>query len=88
MSLPQQFVLPDLLSGCPIEDGFNPHYRKAAAESRAWINSYNIFSNRKRADFIQGLNELLCSHVFCYAGYEELRTTCDFVSFKLKFLLI
>jgi hypothetical protein len=84
----QQFVLPDLLSGCPLEDASNPHYRKAAAESRAWINSYSIFSNRKRADFIQGLNELLCSHAFCYAGYEEFRTTCDFVSFDLKFLLI
>ncbi|KAF7773405.1 hypothetical protein Agabi119p4_5572 [Agaricus bisporus var. burnettii] len=80
MPRPQQFILPDLLSSCPLEDGLNPHYREAAAESRTWINSFNIFSNRKRADFIQGLNELLCSHVYCYAGYEEFRTTCDFVN--------
>jgi hypothetical protein len=75
-----QFTLPDLLAGCPLEDATNPWYKQAAAESRAWINSYNIFTDRKRAFFIQGSNELLCSHVYCYAGYEQFRTCCDFVS--------
>lgn len=78
--LTMQFTLPDLLTGCPLKDGTNPYYKEAAAESRAWVNSFNIFNNRKRADFIQGLNELLCSHAYCYAGYEQFRTTCDFVS--------
>ncbi|KAF5359538.1 hypothetical protein D9756_003313 [Leucocoprinus leucothites] len=76
----QQFRIPDLLADVPLSDSSNPHYREAAAESRAWINSFHIFSNRKHADFVQGLNELLCSHVYCYAGYEQFRTTCDFVN--------
>ncbi|KAF9534914.1 isoprenoid synthase domain-containing protein [Crepidotus variabilis] len=79
-SPPRKFRLPDLISACPLKDATNPHYEKAAAESRAWINSYNIFADRKRAHFIQGQNELLCSHVYCFAGYEEFRTTCDFVN--------
>lgn len=78
---PRQFRLPNLLSTCPLKDAINPYYKEAAAESRAWINSYDIFTDRKRAFFIQGQNELLCSHVYSYAGFEQLRTTCDFVGF-------
>ena len=77
--LPQQFRLPDLLTSCPLKDATNPYYKEASAESRAWINKYNIFTDRKRAFFIQGSNELLCSHAYAYAGHEQLRTTCDFV---------
>lgn len=77
---PKQFRIPDLLESCPLKDGTNPHYKEAAAGSRAWINSYDIFTDRKRAEFVQGANELLCSHVYCFAGREQLRTTCDFVS--------
>ncbi|KDR78905.1 hypothetical protein GALMADRAFT_1278404 [Galerina marginata CBS 339.88] len=76
----RQFYLPDLLASCPLNDATNPHYKEAAAESRAWINSYDIFTDRKRAFFVQGCNELLCSHVYSYAGREQLRTTCDFVN--------
>ncbi|TFK40242.1 isoprenoid synthase domain-containing protein [Crucibulum laeve] len=76
----RQFILPDLLSCCPLKDATNPYYKEAAAESRAWINSYNIFTDRKRAFFVQGSNELLCSHVYAYAGYEQFRTCCDFVN--------
>ncbi|KAF8150763.1 isoprenoid synthase domain-containing protein [Crassisporium funariophilum] len=76
----RQFRLPDLLASCPLKDATNPHYKEASAESRAWINGYNIFTDRKRAFFVQGSNELLCSHVYAYAGYEQLRTTCDFVN--------
>ncbi|KAL0954655.1 hypothetical protein HGRIS_003606 [Hohenbuehelia grisea] len=75
-----QFVLPDLLSMCPLEGFTNPHYERAAEESRAWINSYNVFTDRKRAFFVQGCNELLVSHTFPYAGYEEFRTCCDLVN--------
>ncbi|KXN91677.1 Linoleate 10R-lipoxygenase COP4 [Leucoagaricus sp. SymC.cos] len=76
----QQIRIPDLLADVPLKDDTNPHYREAAVESRAWISSFHIFNNRKRADFIQGLNELLCSHVYCFAEYEQFRTTCDFVN--------
>lgn len=75
------FYLPDLLSlSKPFKGSTNSHYRKAAAESRAWVNSYNIFTDRKRAFFIQGYNELLVSHTYPHAGYEEFRTICDFVN--------
>ncbi|CAL1716798.1 unnamed protein product [Somion occarium] len=74
------FTLPDLLSMCPLKGSVNPHYQKAAAESSAWINSYNVFSDQKRAFFIQGSNELLVSHTYPYADYEQFRTCCDFVN--------
>jgi hypothetical protein len=74
-----QFRLPNLFATCPLTDGINPHYKDAAAESRAWIDSFDIFTDRKRAFFIQGQNELLCSHVYCFADFEQFRTTCDFV---------
>ena len=76
---PRELFLPDLLSSCPLKDATNPYYKEAAAESRDCINSYNIFTDRKRAFFVQGSNELLCSHVYPYAGYKELRAACDFV---------
>jgi len=79
MSSAQQFILPDLLVACPLEGATNPHYEKGAAESRTWINGYNVFTDRKRAFFVLGSNELLCSHVYAYAGYEQFRTACDFV---------
>ncbi|KAG6850710.1 hypothetical protein H0H93_009868 [Arthromyces matolae] len=86
MSLTQnKFRLPDLLSSCPIDGGVNPHYETGAAESRAWINSYNVFTDRKRAFFVLGCNELLVSHVYNYAGYEEFRTCCDFVNVLFVF---
>ncbi|KAK7463064.1 Sesquiterpene synthase 10 [Stygiomarasmius scandens] len=77
---PQQFILPDLLSCCPLKGATNPHYRQAGAESAAWINSYNIFTDQKRAFFIQGCNELLVSHTYPYAEFEQFRTCCDFVN--------
>ncbi|KAF8072026.1 terpenoid synthase [Lyophyllum atratum] len=80
-----QFSLPDLLATCHLEGGVNPHYEKGAAESRAWINSYNVFTDRKRAFFVLGSNELLVSHVYNYAGYEEFRTCCDFVNVLFVF---
>ena len=88
MSPPQSFLLPDLLASCPLKDATNPYYKEASAESRAWINNYDIFTDRKRASFVQGSNELLCSHTYNYAGQHQLRTTCDFVRlFVLMFYL-
>ncbi|KAF8920212.1 isoprenoid synthase domain-containing protein [Mucidula mucida] len=81
MPSPQrQFVLPDLLSACPLKGATNPYYQKAARESSAWINSYNIFSPQKRAFFERGYNELLVAHTYPYADYEQFRTCCDFVN--------
>ena len=76
----ESFVLPDLLSLCPLKGSTNPHYAEAAAESSAWINGFNIFTDTKRAFFVQGCNELLVSHAYPYAGYEHFRTCCDFVN--------
>ncbi|KAI0710104.1 terpenoid synthase [Earliella scabrosa] len=76
----QQFTLPDLLSVCPLKGSTSPHYAKAAAESRAWINSYHLFKGSKLAFFNQGSNELLVSHTYPYAGYDQFRTCCDFVN--------
>ncbi|THH27413.1 hypothetical protein EUX98_g6776 [Antrodiella citrinella] len=75
-----QFYLPDLLAVCPFKDATNPHYLRASAESSAWVNSYQLFSDRKRAYFIQGLSELLVSHTYPYADYHQFRTCCDFVN--------
>ena len=78
--LPRQLRLPDFFASCPLKDATNPYYKEASEESRAWINSYDIFTDRNLAFFDRGSNfELLCSHVYAYAGYEQLRTTCDFV---------
>ncbi|KAF8348882.1 isoprenoid synthase domain-containing protein [Amanita rubescens] len=76
----RQFILPDLKSQCPFKGSVNPYYLDASAESRAWINSFNVFTDRKQAFFIQGCNELLVSHTYPYAGYEQFRTACDFVN--------
>ncbi|THV02877.1 terpenoid synthase [Dendrothele bispora CBS 962.96] len=78
--LKKQFLLPDLLALCPLKGATNPHHQEAGAESSAWINSFNVFTDKKRAFFVQGCNELLVSHTYPYAGYEQFRTCCDFVN--------
>lgn len=83
----RQFRIPDLFASCSLKAVTNPYYKEAAAESRAWINSYNVFTDRKRADFVQGQNELLCAYVYPYAGYEKFRTTCDFVRSESVFCI-
>ncbi len=80
MSTPQQFTLPDLFALCPFEGCTNPNYTKAAAESRAWINSYHLFQGQKLALFNEGSNELLASHTNPYAQYYQFRTCCDFIN--------
>lgn len=76
----QQFILPDLHSMCPLKDATNPHHKTAAAESRAWINSFKVFSDEKRAEFIAGSNELLVSHAYPFASFERFRVCCDFIN--------
>ncbi|EIW57365.1 terpenoid synthase [Trametes versicolor FP-101664 SS1] len=80
MSSPSSFVLPDLHAVTPFKGSFNPHYPEAAAESSEWVNSYKVLSDKKRAFFLQGGSELLCAHAYPYAGYQQFRTTCDFVN--------
>ena len=80
MPMPNKIVLPDLLSICPIKGSTSPHYEAAAAESRAWVNGFNIFHGEKLTFFLTGSNELLVSHTYPYAGYEQFRTACDFVN--------
>ena len=65
---------------CPLKDATNPHHKTAAAESRAWINSFEVFSDEKRAEFIAGSNELLVSHAYPFASYERFRVCCDFIN--------
>ena len=76
----RKFVLPDLLSVCPIKGSTSPHYETAAAESRAWVNGFNMFHGEKLTFFLTGSNELLVSHTYPYAEYEQFRTACDFVN--------
>ena len=80
MPMPSKIVLPDLLSVCPIKGSTSPHYEAAAAESRAWVNGFNVFHGEKLAFFLTGSNELLVSHTYPYAEYEQFRTACDFVN--------
>ncbi|EJD40956.1 terpenoid synthase [Auricularia subglabra TFB-10046 SS5] len=80
---PDSFVLPDLLtlsSGMQHAVASNPHYDAAAAQSRAWIVSHDVLSERKLAVFGKGDFERLASRAFPYAGPDELRTLCDFVN--------
>ena len=76
----QQFTLPDLKSMCPLKDATNPHHKAAAAESRAWMNSFQVFTDEKRAEFIAGSNELLVSHTYPFASHERFRVCCDFIN--------
>jgi hypothetical protein len=76
----QHFILPDLHSMCPLKDATNPHHKSAAAESRAWINSFQVFNDEKRAEFIAGSNELLVSHAYPFASYDRFRVCCDFIN--------
>ncbi|TFY54399.1 hypothetical protein EVJ58_g8887 [Rhodofomes roseus] len=77
---PGSFVLPDLMPLLPFKGSYNSHFERAAKASSAWVNSYRIVSDRKRAFFQQGGSELLCAYAYSYAGYEELRATMDLVN--------
>ncbi|TCD63578.1 terpene cyclase [Steccherinum ochraceum] len=77
---PTTFTLPNLHALCPFTSSTNPHYLQASTESSAWISSFKVFSAEKLAFFKKSGAELLCSHVYHYTGYEQLRTCCDFVN--------
>jgi hypothetical protein len=80
MSPTTQLRLPNLKELCPFDHATNPHYEEIGAQSSAWINSFQCFSGKKHEFFAQGGSELLASHVYPYAGREELRLCCDFIN--------
>ena len=76
----EQFTLPNLHVLCPFEDATNPNDVAVGAESSSWVNSYKVFSDAKRAEFMAEGNEFLTSHCYPYASYERLRGCCDFIN--------
>ncbi|KAI0030533.1 terpenoid synthase [Vararia minispora EC-137] len=81
MTAATSFVLPDLLAcSSAFKDASSPHWKRASTESRAWVNSYHVFSDRRAAFFSQGQSELLVSHAYVFAEYDEFRTICDFIN--------
>ncbi|KAJ3553945.1 hypothetical protein NM688_g3358 [Phlebia brevispora] len=76
----KSYVLPDLHAICKWKSAFNPHHDEAAAQSSAWVLSFNMFHGKKLQFFIEGGSELLCSYVYHYTGLDQLRTACDFVN--------
>ena len=85
MARPQRsYRLPDLLSLCPWQASFNPHYEEAAAASSHWVLSYapSLIEASDRLKFFEEKgSELLCAWVYPYADPEGLRTCCDFINF-------
>ncbi|KAF9014296.1 isoprenoid synthase domain-containing protein [Cyathus striatus] len=75
-----QFILPDLISSCPLKDAINPHFDIVARETRLWIDSYKIMSDRKRDQYSSGKIEALCSHAYPFACREEFKTICYWVN--------
>ena len=74
------FNLPDLLAMCPFPCAINPHYEQASAESKAWVDSFGVFSGTKRDFFIRSNVDLLVSYAYPRADYEAFRTCCDFMN--------
>jgi hypothetical protein len=50
---PSTYTIPDMVTPCTLKVLGNPHYKLAAAESREWTNSFDVFTDKKRADFVQ-----------------------------------
>lgn len=74
------FILPDLPSICPFPPSLNPHYGTVASESKDWITSFGILSDRQQGRFSKSDLELLASHTYPYADREGCRTACDFIN--------
>ncbi|KAF8652264.1 hypothetical protein AX16_004480 [Volvariella volvacea WC 439] len=80
--LPKFYTLPDLQAVCPLKGGTNPHYKKGAAESRAWVDSFqlDIFNNNAAAIIKRSSVELLASYTYPTTAYPQFRTCCDFLN--------
>ncbi|EJD35083.1 terpenoid synthase [Auricularia subglabra TFB-10046 SS5] len=72
--------LPDLLSLC---EGFtarrSTHYGRAAAETRAWMESHNALGANTCAVFAAADMELLAARCYPSAPYTAFRPVCDFL---------
>lgn len=79
------FTLPDLSRTCPFSPSLNPHFGSVALESKAWIDSFGILSNRQKRHFTSSALELLAAHAYPYADREGYRTCCDYMN--LTFIL-
>ncbi|KAI0784175.1 terpenoid synthase [Abortiporus biennis] len=80
MTSSNSFALPDLKKISPLVGSENPHFARASEESFQWALSFNIFVDRKMAYLKLSGSNLLCSHVYHYTGYDQLRTCMDFVN--------
>ena len=80
-----KIILPDLATDCTFKWSVNPHYERARDESCAWIESFKVFTDRKAALFKIYNSELLAALTYPYAGFEELRTCCDFINLLFVF---
>jgi hypothetical protein len=75
-----QFTLPNLFACIPFSASVNPHHEPAAAESFAWVDSYNFFVDRKRAHFLASQIDLLAAYCYPSASYDDFRTICDYTN--------
>lgn len=75
MYVGDKLILPDLLAVCPFQWSVHPDFERARDESAAWIASLKVLPERERLLYE---SELLAAIANSYAGYEELRTCCDF----------
>jgi hypothetical protein len=73
-----QFTLPNLFACIPFSASVNPHYKRAAAESSAWVDCFSFFVDRKRAHFMASGAELLMAHCYPSASYDDFRAVCDY----------
>lgn len=80
-------MLPDLQGICPFSPRLNPHFESVAFESRAWIDSFGILSNRQQRGplsqqhrFSNSALELLAAHAYPYADREGCRTVSDYTN--------
>jgi len=74
------FTIPDLQGACPFSLSSNPHYESVTPKSRAWINSFEVLSDRRQRHVSSAAPELLTSYAYPYADEERFRAACDFMN--------
>ncbi|KAH8111225.1 terpenoid synthase [Phellopilus nigrolimitatus] len=77
------FKLPDLFAMCEaakLTSSVNPRYKEAGAESAAWISSYKLLGPDTRAFFDNLNSAIFVGCTYPYAGYNELKMSCDYLN--------
>lgn len=77
------YTIPNLIECCQagMTVGLvNPHYKTASVESKAWVNSFGLFTPRQRLIFDKTDGGLLAAYAWPTADYEKFRTACDFMN--------